>query len=213
MSAPLRVAVGGIGLWSQRLPSWAVAREVILAKEPLPAVDLPRVAPSLLAPAERRRAPDTVAIALEAAAAACAAAGVAPTALPSVFASTHGDLPISDYMCATLATTPRQLSPTRFHNSVHNATAGYWTIGTHCMQPSTAITGWGNTFGCGLLEAATQAVADGTPVLYAAYDVAARGPLATVTHSTGLLAVAFVLLPAGVATTATQAQGLRGLVR
>ncbi|MFM2288636.1 MAG: hypothetical protein RL684_1779, partial [Pseudomonadota bacterium] len=39
MSAPLRVAVGGIGLWSQRLPSWAVAREVILGNEPLPAVD------------------------------------------------------------------------------------------------------------------------------------------------------------------------------
>ena len=47
---------------------------------------------TLLAPAERRRAPDTVAIALEVAAEACEAAARAPADLPCVFASTHGDL-------------------------------------------------------------------------------------------------------------------------
>ena len=63
--------------------------------------------PALLAPTERRRAPDTVAVALEVAARAVRAAQRAPAELPSVFASTHGDLAISDYMCATLAQTPR----------------------------------------------------------------------------------------------------------
>jgi len=67
------------------------------------------------------------------------------------------------------------------------------------MQASTALTAWGNTFANGLLEAAAQALADGTPVLLVAYDVAARGPMATVTHSDGLLAVALVLLPGGAA--------------
>ena len=43
----------------------------------------PRPAPALLAPTERRRAPDTVAVALEVAARACAAAGRAPSELPS----------------------------------------------------------------------------------------------------------------------------------
>jgi hypothetical protein len=124
-------------------------------------------------------------------------AGLSPASIPSVFASTHGDLPISDYMCATLASTPRLLSPTKFHNSVHNAAAGYWTIGTGCVQASTALTAWGHTFANGLLEAAVQAVADATPVLLVAYDVAARGPMATVTCSENLLAVALVLLPGG----------------
>ena len=40
--------------------------------------------------------------------------------------------------CArTLASAPTLLSPTKFHNSVHNAAAGYWTIGTGCMEAST----------------------------------------------------------------------------
>ncbi|MFM2287752.1 MAG: hypothetical protein RL684_895, partial [Pseudomonadota bacterium] len=197
----------GIGLWSPRLPGWALACDVLHGRAAPPAAPQARVAPALLAPTERRRAPDTVAIALEAAARACEMAGVAPASIPSVFASTHGDLPISDYMCATLAGTPRLLSPTKFHNSVHNAAVGYWTIGTHCMQASTALTAWRNTFANGLLEAAVQAHADDTPVLLVAYDVTARGPMATVTHSDGLLAVALVLLPDGAARVLTPAAG------
>ena len=40
-----------------------------------------------------------------------------------MFTSTHGDLAITDYMCQTLATAPSEISPTKFHNSVHNAAA------------------------------------------------------------------------------------------
>lgn len=196
MSAPLTLGVTGIAFWAPRLPGWAIARDVLLGlAEPL-ATPLPRVAPALLAPTERRRAPDTVAIALEVAARACEMAGVAPRSLPSVFASTHGDLPINDYMCATLASTPALISPTKFHNSVHNAAAGYWTIGTGCTEASTALTAWGQTFANGLLEAAVQCLADDTPVLLVAYDVGARGPIAAVTPSEGLLAAALVLAPA-----------------
>ena len=35
-----------------------------------------------------------------------------------------------------LAADPRELSPTRFHNSVHNAPAGYWTVAAHCHAPA-----------------------------------------------------------------------------
>jgi hypothetical protein len=195
MSAPLGLGVSGIAFWAPRMPGWALAREVLLGlSEPL-GTPLPRVAPALLAPTERRRAPDTVAIALEVAARACEMAGIAPRSLPSVFASTHGDLPINDYMCATLASTPALISPTKFHNSVHNAAAGYWTIGTGCTEASTALTAWGQTFANGLLEAAVQCLADDTPVLLVAYDVGSRGPIAAVTRSEGLLAAALVLTP------------------
>ncbi len=195
MSAPLDASVTGIGFWSPLLPGWPLARAVLAGVADLPATPQPRAAPALLAPAERRRAPDTVAIALEVAARACAMAGIDPRSLPSVFACTHGDLPINDYLCGILATAPALCSPTRFHNSVHNAAAGYWTIGTGCMQPSTALSAWRHTFAAGLLEALVQSVADSVPVLYVAYDVASRGPLAEVTPSDGLLAVALVLDP------------------
>src|SRR5690606_29192269 len=112
--------------------------------------------PQLLPANERRRAPDSVALALEVAQHACAAAGRDPAVLPSVFASTHGDLAITDYMCQTLAEAPAQVSPTRFHNSVHNAAAGYWTIGTGCHAPATALSAYRASFAQGLLEAVAQ---------------------------------------------------------
>src|SRR5690606_35341200 len=149
--------------------------------------------PRLLAPNERRRAPETVAVALEVAQAACTDAGRDPATLPSVFASTHGDLAITDYMCATLAGTPSDISPTRFHNSVHNAAAGYWTIGTGCLRPATAVSAHAATFAQGLLEALVQLASGEDAVLLVAYDTAARGPLATQARSAGLLGGALLL--------------------
>ncbi|WP_167702338.1 beta-ketoacyl synthase chain length factor, partial [Xanthomonas axonopodis] len=115
-----------------------------------------RPAPQLLAANERRRAPDTVAVSLEAALAACSTAGRDPASLPSIFTSTYGDLAISDYMCTTLASDPLAISPTKFHNSVHNAAAGYWTIGAGAMTPATAMSAGLGSFAQGLLEALVQ---------------------------------------------------------
>jgi len=196
--------IEGIALWLDRLPGWDVARAAIRGEAEVQTTNAPRPAPTLLAPTERRRAPDTVAIALEVAAKACAAAGRDPGSLASVFASTHGDLAISDYLCETLATTPTLLSPTRFHNSVHNAAAGYWTIGNSCRAPSTALTAFAHTFASGLLEALMQVECERAPVLFVAYDIPARGPMATVTESRGLIGAALVLSPEPVAPGATR---------
>ena len=196
MNAPtLTVAVRGIAFWASRLPGWEIARAVMRAEQAPPPAAAARPAAALLAPTERRRAPDTVALALEVAQRACEAAGESPQTLPSVFASTHGDLAISDYMCATLVATPTLISPIKFHNSVHNAAAGYWSIGTGSYTSYTALSAFGHTFAAGLLEAATQVVCDQRPVLYVAFDVEAKGPLATVSPSRGLLGAALVLAP------------------
>jgi hypothetical protein len=152
-----------------------------------------RPQPSILPPNERRRAPDTVAVALEVAQAACANAGRDPARLPVVFASTYGDLAITDYMCSTLAKAPTTLSPTRFHNSVHNAAAGYWSIATGCHEPYCALSAGRYTFANGLFAAALQVCADQTDVLYVAYDIDAHGPQTQITHSQGILGVALVL--------------------
>ena len=100
-------------------------------------------------------------------------------------------------MSSTLATQPTAVSPTRFHNSVHNAAAGYWTIATGCHAASSAVTAFDSSFAAGLLEAATQCAADQGPVLLVAFDVPAVGALASVTRSVGLLAMALVIAPTG----------------
>jgi len=188
----LSATIEGIGFWTTGLPDWASAR-AYLRDGTLPDAAPTRPSPQLLAPNERRRAPDTVAVALEVALAACNDAGRDPRALPSVFASTHGDLGITDYMCATLAGDPRSISPTRFHNSVHNAAAGYWTIGAGCTQATTAISAYAATFAEGLLEAMVQLAAGQDAVLLVGYDGGATGPLAPVSQSCGLLGGALVL--------------------
>ncbi|MBV9891608.1 MAG: beta-ketoacyl synthase chain length factor [Rhizobacter sp.] len=188
-------AVDGVAFWAPTLPGWSHARAAFRDEAAPLVTAAKRPAPELLAAAERRRAPDTVALALEVAAAAVRASGRDAAALPSVFTSTHGDLAVSDYMCATLASAPTLISPTKFHNSVHNAAAGYWTIATGCREASTALTAFDASFGAGLLEAASQCCADDREVLLVAFDVEASGALATVVASQGLLACALVLAP------------------
>ncbi len=193
--AKLEVAIAGIGMCAPGLPDWNSAR-VLLADTRAPADAAPiRPAPNLLAPNERRRAPESVLLALAVAEQACAMAGSDPRELPNVFASSYGDLAINDYLCALLARAPKELSPTKFHNSVHNAAAGYWTIASGCMASSSALSAGADTFAAGLLEAALLAVTESTPVLFAAFDVAAIGPLADVVTTTAPFGVAFVLTP------------------
>jgi hypothetical protein len=189
----LVAGVEGIGFWADGLPSWQAACAYV-ATGALPDAAPARPSPELLAPNERRRAPDSVAVALEAALAACRAAGVDPATLPSVFASTYGDLDITDYICTTLATDAHALSPTRFHNSVHNAAAGYWTIGAGCNAPATAISSHDATFAQGLVEAMAQLAAGAPQVLLVAYDGPAGGPVGGVSPSAGLLGGALVLV-------------------
>jgi len=195
----LEAGIEGVGFWADGLPSWQSARD--FAGGAAVIADAPRKpSPQLLAANERRRAPQTVAVALEVALAACTGAGREPQRLPSVFASTHGDLAITDYMAETLAEDPRAISPTRFHNSVHNAAAGYWTIGAGCMAAATAISAGPASFAQGLLEALAQLAAGEEAVLLVAYDIGASGPLGAMTPSEGLLGGALVLSRGGGAT-------------
>ena len=59
------VVAEGVAFWSSRLPGWDVARAVIRGEQAMPDAAVSRPSPALLGPTERRRAPDTVAIALE----------------------------------------------------------------------------------------------------------------------------------------------------
>lgn len=190
--------VAGIGAWLQGAPDWPILRGILRGERAL-AEDAPtKPAAGILPPAERRRAPDGVRLAVEVAGQATAMAGMDPATLPCTFASTYGELSITDHVCETLARAPLELSPTRFHNSVLNAPAGYWTIATGCTAASSATTAHHASFAAGLLEAATFALAESTPVLFASSDVASSGPLAEMTCTTMAFGAALVLSPSAV---------------
>lgn len=192
---PSTVFIEGIALWAPTLPGWEIARTAFRGESASSAPPACRPSPELLPAAERRRAPDTVALALEVATHAVAQSGRRTDELLSVFTSAHGDLAVTDYLCSMLVSAPTLISPTKFHNSVHNAASGYWGIGTGCLQASTAVSAFECSFAAGLLEALTQCAADDRPVLLVGYDIEAPGALASTNDSRGLLAAALVIAP------------------
>jgi hypothetical protein len=68
-------------------------------------------------------------------------------------------------------------SPTRFHNSVHNAAAGYWGIATKSMAPCQVLCGFDASFGAGLMDALAQVALKRQSTLLIAYDSEYPEPL------------------------------------
>jgi hypothetical protein len=156
---------------------------------------VPRPAVSLLPPAERRRCAASVAWALAVAQEAVAQSGLEASAFAVVFASSDGDGDIVHRLCTALATPAAAVSPTDFHNSVHNAATGYWSIGAHSQAPSTAICAYDGSFAAGLLEAACQIAVEARPVLLVVVDLPYPPPLAPHRPVRHGFAAAFALEP------------------
>jgi hypothetical protein len=154
-------------------------------------------APQSLPPAERRRTTATIRLAMGAAEASLRSAGSLDVSrLTSVFASANGDGTVIDAILRTLASTPHAVSPTQFHNSVHNSPPAYWSIGAHSNGASTSLGCWDASFAAALLQAAAKTSSRRVPVLLCAYDLPFPPPLAEVRATTQPFATAMVLTPA-----------------
>jgi hypothetical protein len=94
-----------------------------------------------------------------------------------------------------LASSDRQISPTRFHNSVHNTAAGYWGIATGAMTSSSVLCGFDASFGAGLLEALCQVVADNARTVMLACDTPYPEPLFSTRPIPDAFGIALVLAP------------------
>ncbi|HZH08635.1 MAG TPA: beta-ketoacyl synthase chain length factor, partial [Lautropia sp.] len=191
----LEAWVDSVALIGPGLPDWPTARDVLRGTQtwqPAPtAVTLPPVLP----PAERRRTSLAVRLALAAGHRAVADSSFAPEALISVFTSSGGDGPTCHLICEALAEEDRRVSPTHFHNSVHNAPSGYWGIAMRSTAASTSLCGHDASFAAGLLEAMTQLKAAERPVILVAYDAPYPEPLHTFRPVTDAFALAMVLAP------------------
>jgi hypothetical protein len=187
--------IDGIGLIGPGLNDWPAARAIFKGQAAY--INQKTVAPSpaALPAAERRRCGPLVKLSIAVGHEAAAAAGVAVATLPTVFSASGGDGDNCHEICAMLASDDRQISPTRFHNSVHNAASGYWSIATGAMAPSSVLCAFDASFGAGLLEAVTQAVVDDTCVLLIACDTPYPEPLHGVRNIADAFGVGLVIAP------------------
>jgi beta-ketoacyl synthase-like protein len=192
----MRAFIEGIGLLGPGLPGWEASRAVLAGDAPYRHSPTVIVASELLPPAERRRTGTPVKLALAVGREAFAGAGRDVGATATVFTASCGDGDTLHEMCEVLATETREVSPTRFHNSVHNAAAGYWGIATRSREPSTSLCAYDASFPAGLLEAVVQVAVDGAPVALITYDQPYPEPLARARPIGGALGAAFVLAPA-----------------
>jgi hypothetical protein len=194
--ATLSACIQGIGLLGPGLNGWAGAVAVLQGELPYRAARTVLPLPQMLPPTERRRAGRITRLALSVGAEAVAHAAVDARTLPTVFTSSGGDGDNCHEICRSLASNDRQLSPTRFHNSVHNAPAGYWGIAYGCTAASSALCGHDASFGAGLLEALAQLHGGAEAVLLLAYDADYPQPLHAKRPIPDAFGVALALAPA-----------------
>ena len=195
----LTAAIEGIGLLGPGLSDWTSGRAVLSGQAPYQRARTLLPAPAVLPPAERRRAGRVIKLAMAVGAEAVLQSGRDVRTLASVFSSSGGDGDNCHEICVALAEQQRLISPTRFHNSVHNAAAGYWSIAYGCTEPSTTLSAYDASFAAGLLEAVAQVAQTSRPVLLISYDADYPPPLQSQRRIEDAFGVGLVLAPADAA--------------
>jgi hypothetical protein len=188
----------GVGLIGPGLQGWNESRAILSGDAPHAPAPTAIPTPEALPATERRRAGKTVKLALAAGFAACADGGRDAASLAAVFTSSTGDGDNQHAICEVLASDDRDISPTRFHNSVHNAPAGYWGIATGAMAPSDSVAAFDASFAAGLVEALGRLATDpAREVLLVSYDAPYPEPLLTARPMPEAFGVGLVLAATG----------------
>lgn len=194
----------GIGLIGPGLDNWIAAQPMLAGIVPYASRPLVVPAPQTLPPAERRRTGLSVRVAMAVGQEASTNGQLDAKRMAAVFSSSGADNDNCDALCQVLSSEDRHVSPTRFHNSVHNAPAGYWGIATGAMTPATVLCAHDASFGAGLLEAMAQVTAERVGTLLITYDMPYPEPI----HAKRPLPTAF-----GIALALMPTQGARSLAR
>ncbi|MES2562606.1 MAG: beta-ketoacyl synthase chain length factor [Pseudomonadota bacterium] len=188
----MRIYVAGVGLAGPGLTGWRASQPVLAGSAPYVHAATVVATPALLPAAEGRRSGRPVKLALGVAHEAFTHAAHDAGATPTVFTSSSGDGDNVHAILEILASANREVSPTRFHNSVHNAAAGYWSIAARSHAPSTSLCGYDASFAAGLIEVAAQIEVDKNPVALIAYDQPYPEPLHAKRPLADCFAAAFI---------------------
>lgn len=192
-----RLDLLAVGVVAPGLPTWEDLRGVLTGVRPYLQAPIPGLSPAGLPPNERRRATLGTRITLAAGTQALAGLDLDPSILTTVVTASESDLHIIDTLCTDIFSRRTPVSPTLFHNSVHNAVAGYWSIAQACLQPTTSISAWDGSLAAGLLECVAQLAYPGAakPVLLLALDLPGPATIDPHRHLEGPFACALVLAP------------------
>ena len=166
-----------IGLTAPGLLGWQNSMAVLTGHSQLDQQPLEKYKPRFLPANERRRATQMVRLAFSAAE---DAVGIDPELakdMSAIFASSGGDYTIVDQICRALCQDDKAVSPTQFHNSVHNSASGYWGIAVGSRAAASSLSAFDHTFAAGLIEAAANLAFDGLETLLVSYDVVPPEPL------------------------------------
>lgn len=170
------VRLQGIGIAAPGLTDWSAARRVLRGEASYEPEPLPPYRPTLLPRNESRRAGACVKLAFQAAEQACEPDAARDYA--SIFASAGGDLEISDRLSRAVTSPEKAVSPTHFHNSVHNAAAGYWSIATGSRKAANSVAAYRDTFSIALMDAWGWLRAQPDPVLLVCFETDGGGLIA-----------------------------------
>lgn len=188
--------VSGVSICGPGLASFGAFRDLVRSGQPYAGGELPPIDPSLINARERRRASPNVKLALSVAMDAVAMSGIDPGGLPAVFGASQGEGTTTHTLLDAVTAETPFVSPTLFHNSVHNTPAGFWSIATGSNAPCDSVAGGDMTFGAALLSALTFATVERSAVLLVVCDSPLPKPLADHRPIATPFATALVLEPA-----------------
>ncbi len=192
----MEIFVHGIGVLGPDMANWEACKNKLKPDAHIPEghTQLPDPMPSILPMNERRRSSGVVRWSLQVAQEAVQQSQISSKDMATVFASSGGETEILHKICHSLTASTPMVSPTLFHQSVHNAAVGYWSIASGSQRPSTSLSCYDASFSGGLLESATLlSVNQEKFVLFVACDIAAPFPLNEARPLTAPFAVAMVL--------------------
>jgi len=139
--------VRGLGLWT---PGFASASAWCRGDSD-PSIEAPDVA--LLVGPLRRRSTRFTRMAVDVLHQATTEARCDVTTVPSVWATSNGEHTTAISILGMMRRSEGKLSPTHFHNSIHNTASGYASIATGNGAPSTTLSGGAELVASSFLEA------------------------------------------------------------
>lgn len=189
----LAFVLRGLGFWAPGYPdpaAWAARPETC----PEDQAATPKA--ELLPPMLRRRTSLLTRMAAEVARQALVAGGLDPQAATMVYGSVYGEIRTTVDLLEALLRPGEPLSPTKFHNSVHNTAAGYVSITTGNRAGSSALSAGRSTLAMGLVECAALVACDGGDAVLVIAEEPLPEPLAA-GRRWGPLAAAFAISAPG----------------
>jgi hypothetical protein len=169
--------IQSIGFAGSGFSNWSHAKAILNQQEQINPNQPDQYKITILKPNEARRTSTAIKIALQSAEESLSQSSFQADQLYSVFVSPDGDPNILQLICQELSTADKFVSPIQFHNSVHNAPAGYWSIGHQSTQGINSIACGDCSVSGALIEAKSLLTMGEIAVLIVCFDIKSPSPL------------------------------------